>query len=105
MSNKFATRMVVIAVLIALGPVRGFSEQLDKNKDKKKESQSVQVGPRPFYLVEGMDPSPLKDKLLSCEAGPFSRTDFSIAHRPCACDELSPSPAPSGAMPSVSRVA
>ncbi len=36
---------------------------------------------RPYYLVEGMDPGKLKDKLLSCEDGPFRRTDFSIAHR------------------------
>jgi glycerophosphoryl diester phosphodiesterase len=41
----------------------------------------VQVGVRPYYLVQGMDPGKLKDKLLSCENGPFRRTDFSIAHR------------------------
>ena len=41
----------------------------------------VQVGVRPYYLVEGMDAGKLKDKLLSCEDGPFRRTDFSIAHR------------------------
>jgi glycerophosphoryl diester phosphodiesterase len=31
-----------------------------------------------------MDPGPLKDKLLSCENGPFYRTDFSIGHRGAA---------------------
>jgi glycerophosphoryl diester phosphodiesterase len=41
----------------------------------------VQLGPRPFFLVEGMDPSPLKTKLLRCQDGPFHPTDFSIAHR------------------------
>lgn len=41
----------------------------------------VQLGPRPFFLVEGMDPSPLKTRLLQCQAGPFHPTDFSIAHR------------------------
>src|SRR5499426_4476646 len=44
----------------------------------------VQLGPRPFYLVEGMDESPLKRRLSQCEAGPFSRTDFSIGHRGAA---------------------
>lgn len=43
--------------------------------------QSVDLGPRPFYLVDNMDPGPLKDKLQSCAAGPFHRTDFSISHR------------------------
>ena len=30
----------------------------------------VQVGVRPCYLVEGMDPGKLEEKLLSCEDGP-----------------------------------
>ena len=41
----------------------------------------VQLGPRPFYLVKGMDEGALKSKLLQCQSGPFYRTDFSIAHR------------------------
>jgi glycerophosphoryl diester phosphodiesterase len=45
---------------------------------------TVELGPRPFYLVEGMDPSPLKDKLMSCEKGPFHATPFSIGHRGAA---------------------
>ena len=43
--------------------------------------QPVEVGPRPFYLVEDMDASPLKRKLQSCAKGPFRKTDFSIGHR------------------------
>lgn len=42
---------------------------------------SVQLGPRPFYLVKGMDESALKSKLMQCENGPFYKSDFSIAHR------------------------
>lgn len=41
----------------------------------------VQVGERPYYLVEKMRPSPLKDKLESCANGPFVKTNFSIGHR------------------------
>jgi glycerophosphoryl diester phosphodiesterase len=41
----------------------------------------VQVGVRPFYLVEGMDDSALKRKLQQCEAGPFYQTKFSVSHR------------------------
>jgi glycerophosphoryl diester phosphodiesterase len=45
------------------------------------DDDSVQLGPRPFYLVQGMDDGKLKDRLMQCENGPFYRTDFSIAHR------------------------
>jgi glycerophosphoryl diester phosphodiesterase len=41
----------------------------------------VQLGPRPLYLVDDMDAGWLKEKLRSCEHGPFYRTDFSIGHR------------------------
>src|SRR5262249_20695842 len=42
----------------------------------------VQLGPRPFYLVEKMDPSGLKDTLQQCADRPsFFQTPFSIGHR------------------------
>src|SRR4029453_14100412 len=46
--------------------------------------QQVQLGPRPFYLVDGMDSGVLKTKLSQCKAGPFHRADFSIGHRGAA---------------------
>jgi glycerophosphoryl diester phosphodiesterase len=42
---------------------------------------SVQLGPRPYFLVEDMDESKLKTELQQCSEGPFKRTDFSIGHR------------------------
>jgi glycerophosphoryl diester phosphodiesterase len=47
-------------------------------------AESAELGPRPFYLVEGMDEGPLRDKLMHCKNGPFYRTDFSIGHRGAA---------------------
>lgn len=44
----------------------------------------VQLGPRPFYLVDDMDDSELKTALQQCTEGPFYRTDFSIGHRGAA---------------------
>ncbi len=41
----------------------------------------VQLGVRPFYLIENMDDGVLKTKLQQCKAGPFSKSDFSIGHR------------------------
>jgi glycerophosphoryl diester phosphodiesterase len=54
--------------------------------------RGVQLGPRPFYLVEDMDKSELKSALQACvggnlgsadasRAGAFVPTDFSIGHR------------------------
>jgi len=45
---------------------------------------SVQLGPRPFFLVDDMQESRLKRKLEACSAGPFRKTDFSIGHRGAA---------------------
>jgi glycerophosphoryl diester phosphodiesterase len=41
----------------------------------------VEYGSRPFFLIEQMDDSPLKEKLMSCQNQTPSRTDFSIGHR------------------------
>ena len=42
---------------------------------------NIQVGPRPYFLVEDMREGPLKTKLQSCGNGPFRKTTFSIGHR------------------------
>lgn len=44
-------------------------------------TESIQLGNRPYYLVDSMASSELKTKLASCKEGPFYRTDFSIGHR------------------------
>jgi glycerophosphoryl diester phosphodiesterase len=49
--------------------------------DYRHRDDNIQLGERPFFLVQGMDPGPLKSRLLKCKDGPFRRTDFSIAHR------------------------
>jgi glycerophosphoryl diester phosphodiesterase len=48
------------------------------------QSLPIQLGPRPFYLVAGMDDSSLKERLMQCRGGPFRRTRFSIGHRGAA---------------------
>lgn len=47
-------------------------------------AEPANLGPRPLFLVNNMDESPLKTKLLSCSEGPFHRSDFSIGHRGAA---------------------
>lgn len=46
--------------------------------------QNIQLGPRPFFLVNDMEESKLKKKLQKCAKGPFKKTDFSIGHRGAA---------------------
>ncbi len=41
----------------------------------------VELGPRPYYLIDRMQSGPLKKKLQSCASMTFERTDFSIGHR------------------------
>lgn len=41
----------------------------------------VQLGPRPYFLVNDMDDGELKSALQDCESMPPSSTTFSIAHR------------------------
>ncbi|WP_116809286.1 glycerophosphodiester phosphodiesterase family protein [Steroidobacter cummioxidans] len=57
-------------------------DQGDRHGDKGSPARSsVQLGDRPFFLVDGLDDSRLKDKLQSCKTGPFYKSNFSIAHR------------------------
>lgn len=63
--------------------------KLDRTRHKLHQKESriakrltkVQLGPRPFFLVDDMDEGYLKDKLKSCENGPFKKSKFSIGHR------------------------
>ena len=48
---------------------------------KKAKPLHVELGPRPYYLVENMDDGPLKDTLKKCGDGPFKPSTFSIGHR------------------------
>ena len=45
------------------------------------DGSAVQLGPRPFFLIDKLDDGALKEKLQSCKTGPFKKTDFSIGHR------------------------
>lgn len=76
----------LILVALAIGTLGGAaqSQGLHPGKPDQARAEKAQVGPRPYYLVDDMDEGALKDKLQSCEKGPFKRTDFSIGHRGAA---------------------
>lgn len=45
------------------------------------ETVPVQLGPRPFYLIDQMPEGELKDRLKSCQSMDFVAADWSIGHR------------------------
>jgi glycerophosphoryl diester phosphodiesterase len=82
---------LVVPSLATAGGDDGDGDDRGGEKHHKKEqgraSQKgvkVQLGPRPFYLVEDMDDGDLKKALQKCSEGPFEKTDFSIGHRGAA---------------------
>lgn len=86
------TTAVVLVLVFIAGVTVWANESKDggknnpfKNQQKLGKSHdsgiSVQLGPRPFFLVNDMDDGQLKEELEQCSEGPFKRTDFSIGHR------------------------
>jgi glycerophosphoryl diester phosphodiesterase len=70
-----------VAAVIAVPAVVGL---VLADGDASRRPKNVQVGPRPYYLVDDMEESWLKRTLASCSEGPFEKTDFSIGHRGAA---------------------
>jgi glycerophosphoryl diester phosphodiesterase len=77
------TFAAAVAVLAAVAPA-AYADDDHHDHGRRHAGRSVQLGPRPFYLVDGMDEGTLKDELSQCKGGPFRRTDFSIGHRGAA---------------------
>ncbi len=81
------TATAVFTTFLSLVSIASASGDVDQeNRDRKYHDNalSVQLGPRPYYLVDDMAPSQLKSKLQSCANGPFKKTEFSIGHRGAA---------------------
>jgi glycerophosphoryl diester phosphodiesterase len=76
---------VIAAVIFAL-PISCMAASAHQQgfQGKKGKFINVQVGPRPYYLVEAMEDGPLKKTLQHCSEKPLKKTDFSIGHRGAA---------------------
>ncbi len=82
----FASRHAVVsATLLIVAAAPAWADDRHDRDDRHgytpSVSQAIQLGPRPFFLVEDMQPSALKQKLQQCAKGPFRKSDFSIGHR------------------------
>jgi glycerophosphoryl diester phosphodiesterase len=73
---------LVLALSCLLPVVSNARDDRDDRHDHDGDGEAtVQVGPRPYYLIDKMSPGPLKHQLEQCADGPFYKTDFSIGHR------------------------
>ena len=79
---------LVLAACASLAPGLALADSDDDSRYRHRDDgrgPSVQLGPRPFFLVNDMTPSPLKQQLQACSnRAIFTRTDFSIGHRGAA---------------------
>lgn len=76
----------MLAALVAAAPLfAGAGQGAESGRSYNQgRGDSVQLGPRPFFLVDDMQDGALKQVLQSCSEGPFRRSDFSIGHRGAA---------------------
>ncbi|MCK6591410.1 MAG: glycerophosphodiester phosphodiesterase [Polyangiaceae bacterium] len=75
-------RVILASAVLLVAATSGCSgEESMKPVPEEADGPHVELGPRPYYLVENMDEGELKEKLMACSEGPFKRSDFSIGHR------------------------
>jgi glycerophosphoryl diester phosphodiesterase len=84
MKSRWAGPLAAAVAFTALAPLPAQADDDHDEYGKRNKPAAVQLGQRPLYLVDGMDPGPLKDRLMQCKGGPFRKTDFSIGHRGAA---------------------
>jgi glycerophosphoryl diester phosphodiesterase len=83
--SKITVATSALAGLMTFASIAAADGGRDRHPDHHpRPSANVQVGPRPFYLLENMDEGPLKDRLMSCSEQPLRPTQFSIGHRGAA---------------------
>lgn len=80
MRNQIVTLGLAVAIgasAVAVADTAAASDGWKSNRP----GVNVQLGPRPFFLIENMADSGLKRKLQQCENKNFKPSDFSIGHR------------------------
>ncbi len=79
------TKLLKLGLAAAIGAsVMGAAAPAAANDESVRQDKgaiNVQLGPRPFFLINDMADSPLKRKLQQCENRTFRPSDFSIGHR------------------------
>ena len=84
MRRAFGAAFAACIGLASLQSLAGDHYDNDYGHDhdhRERGDPSIRVGERPLWLIDGMDDSALKRKLLRCSDELVRRTKFSIAHR------------------------
>ncbi|WP_223669747.1 glycerophosphodiester phosphodiesterase family protein [Kangiella shandongensis] len=76
---KLCHLFLFAATVLSAYPATAKKDVSSRHKDKS----SVELGPRPFYLLNDMDDGPLKRRLQACAAKKrhYKSSEFSIGHR------------------------
>lgn len=71
-------RMSLLATTLVLSAC---DSGLIKTQNDDSAPQTIQLGARPYFLLDQLQNKELKGKLMACGNGPFYKTEFSIGHR------------------------
>lgn len=87
MSTPLVSRQAAASAVLLIAAAAPAWADDRHDRDERRGSgtaHTVQLGPRPFFLVEDMPDGTLKRALQQCAGGPFRKSDFSIGHRGAA---------------------
>lgn len=76
--------ILAVSVLAIISPADGNGGGGNRFHDDPGIGEIIQLGTRPYFLVNDMEPGALKSRLMHCGNGPFRKSDFSIGHRGAA---------------------
>ncbi|MCP5334933.1 MAG: glycerophosphodiester phosphodiesterase [Oceanospirillaceae bacterium] len=79
--HKILCLVFLSALLAACGED---DNKADTQAEVAASGSNIQVGVRPYYLINEMPEGALKTKLQNCSEGPFKKSEFSIGHRGAA---------------------
>src|SRR5262245_27564792 len=79
--RRYLVRITIAAALAASPAWSVDALAQDARASDHAKDVSVQLGPRPFYLVDKLAPGPLKAALQECADDHFKQTSFAIGHR------------------------
>jgi glycerophosphoryl diester phosphodiesterase len=81
---RYQIATLAVALTLSATTVARADGGHENDEGPRRSESSVQLGPRPFFLVNEMEDGRLKRQLQKCTAGPFKKSDFSIGHRGAA---------------------
>jgi glycerophosphoryl diester phosphodiesterase len=79
--TRFTMRRQIVALCLASAIGAATVAVAGEATAQDRPEMNVQLGPRPFFLINDMTDSPLKRRLQQCSAERYRPSNFSIGHR------------------------